>query len=203
MNVQKGINPKLDRAEAKVRRREAKKHEIAQSAISALKTYGYAQTTLRDIAAQSDMSLGMMHYYFDDKEQLLIYCVRLYKRQFVVKLRGALDNATAEDGVIKAFAAALSDTLESDAEVHRLWYDIRSQAMFDPVFQPVVTELEQSMADLLRGFSKNPDNAKEAELLYAQVDGVFRYLLQQVLFGQAASADTMRQMLEAPLRRAS
>ena len=40
-----------DRKANKARKRENRKREIAQSAISALKLYGYARTTLRDIAS--------------------------------------------------------------------------------------------------------------------------------------------------------
>ena len=71
-----------DRKANKARKRENRKREIAQSAISALKLYGYARTTLRDIASQSEMSLGSLHYYFEDKDELLIYCVRQYKSEF-------------------------------------------------------------------------------------------------------------------------
>lgn len=199
MNVQKGISRKLDKSEAKARKRDAKKQEIAQSAISALKTYGYAQTTLRDIAEQSDLSLGMMHYYFDDKEDLMIFCVRLYKEEFMRRMRGVPQEATSKAGAIAAFAAGLVETIVVDAEIHRLWYDIRSQSMFDPTFAPVVADLEASMAQMVRSFCKDPDDALQVNQLYAQVDGVFRYVLQQAIFGKEIDKRTMKRMFEETL----
>lgn len=200
MNIHRGAERKADREEAKQRKREGKKTEIANSAISALKVFGYAQTTLRDIADQSDMSLGMMHYYFDSKEELLIYCVRLYKEEFVANLQAAVAGASPQEGPAEAFVSALIQTIEQDSEIHRLWYDIRSQSMFDPSFKPVVSDLEASMAGLMKDFCTDPDDADEVHLLYAQIDGVFRFILQQSLFGAPLSPEKMRKMFMGALR---
>ena len=194
MNVQKGVARKADRSEAKTRKREGKKREIAQSALNALKTYGYARTTLRDIAEQSDLSLGMMHYYFEDKEELLIYCVRLYKEEFIRRMRKQLQDISPTRSAAQGFATALAETINEDAEIHRLWYDIRSQAMFDPTFEPVVRDLESSMADMVRGFCDDPDDDREVALLYAKVDGIFRYILQQFIFGAPYTSADMQKM---------
>lgn len=199
MNVQKGISRKLDKTEAKARKRDAKRQEIAQSAISALKTYGYAQTTLRDIAEQSDLSLGMLHYYFDSKEDLMIYCVRLYKEEFIRRMQPVPQEAVSEARAIAAFAAGLVETIVVDAEIHRLWYDIRSQSMFDPTFAPVVADLEASMAQMVRSFCRDPDDVLQVTQLYAQVDGVFRYILQQAIFENEIDKETMQKMFEATL----
>ena len=76
-------NKLADRAERKNRKREGKRQQIASSAIEALTQLGYANTSMRDIAAVSDMSLGMLTYYFGDKSDLIIYCVTTYKSDFV------------------------------------------------------------------------------------------------------------------------
>ena len=68
---------------SQVRQTRRKKRPIAESAITALQELGFANTSLRDIAAKSDMSLGMLHYYFEDRSDLIIYCVRIYKQDFV------------------------------------------------------------------------------------------------------------------------
>lgn len=203
MNIQKGVARKADKSEAKARKREAKKQQIAQSAISALKTYGYAQTTLRDIAEQSELSLGMLHYYFEDKEELLIYCVRLYKEEFIRRMQGPLEDGTQAGGAVDAFALALAETIAVDAEIHRLWYDIRSQSMFDPTFEPVVRDLEASMAEMVRVFCQDPTNDDEAVLLYAQLDGVFRFILQKSVFGNMPPKLTMKTMFFDTIMRST
>ena len=71
------------RAEAAKRagKRADKRRELAEHAISMFGNLGYARTTLRDIASQSGVSLGILHYYFEDKVDLISYCVKLYKER--------------------------------------------------------------------------------------------------------------------------
>lgn len=168
------------RADRKTRKRAEKKRQIAESALQALKELGYANTSLRDIAAKSDLSLGMLHYYFEDRSALIIYCVQLYKRRFVREMLEAMARAEGREEVIEAFSAALVTSIIDDEMTHRLWYDIRTQAMFDDAFRPAVAEIE----GLLIGITKSAfDRAGVAppegvEMSYAMLDGAFRHLMQ-------------------------
>ena len=173
--------PKLkDRVARKARKRDEKKHLIAESAIEALKELGYANTSLRDIAAKSDLSLGMLHYYFEDRSDLIIYCVQIYKLAFVKNIKLALERAEGRDQVIDAFSDALVVSIIDDQMTHRLWYDIRTQAMFDDTFRPVVTEIEAMLIDIVRvAYAKAGHAAQDnVAINYALLDGVFRYLMQ-------------------------
>jgi AcrR family transcriptional regulator len=182
-----------DRKANKVRKRESRKREIAKSAINALKLYGYARTTLRDIAAQSDLSLGSLHYYFEDKDELLIYCVRQYKGDFVKAIAASVDGISAPSDVRAAFCKALAQTIIDEAELHRLWYDIRNQAMFDKTFVPVITEIEEQLIGMM---SPLAETRAEQEILYLRFDGSFRYLLQLYLTGTPRSSEEMTALFE-------
>lgn len=168
------------RAARKNAKRDEKKQQIAESAIEALQELGYANTSLRDIADKSDLSLGMLHYYFEDRTDLIIFCVEIYKRQFVADIMGALDQAQGRDGVVEGFATALAASITDDAMTHRLWYDIRNQALFDASFQPVVAEIESMLINIVRTamIKAGHENPENVELSYALLDGVFRHLMQ-------------------------
>jgi len=159
-----------DRKANKARKRENRKREIAQSAISALKLYGYARTTLRDIASQSEMSLGSLHYYFEDKDELLIYCVRQYKSEFAKIISASVSGISNPDRIKTAFCTALAETISTEAELHRLWYDIRNQALFDQAFVPVVDEIEEQLIEMMNPIASE---RKAKELLYLRFDGAF------------------------------
>jgi len=172
------------RAERKGRKRDEKKRQIAESTLSALKELGYANTSLRDIAAKSDLSLGMLHYYFEDKTELIIFCVSIYKQNFVRGVSEAIVGAQGRDQMIAAFAEALVRSIVDDKAIHRLWYDIRNQAMFDAAFQPVVDEVETLLIDVVRRALRaagQPD--RDVDIQYALLDGVFRYLMQKQITG--------------------
>lgn len=193
------------RADRKSAKQYKKKRVIADSAIKALQELGYANTSLRDIAAKNEMSLGILHYYFEDRSDLIIYCVRIYKQDFVAGIHRALDLVAGRDAVIDALASALAISITKDASIHRLWYDIRNQALFDDTFQPVTAEIETTLLSIVaKAFAQARQAAPpKIELQYALLDGVFRHLLQDQLRARARStraiktifADVLEQVL--------
>ena len=52
--------------------------QLAASALQTLSEPGYARTSLRDIAQNSEFSHGVLHYYFSDKVDLIIQSVKQY-----------------------------------------------------------------------------------------------------------------------------
>lgn len=180
-NANKMIAKLEQRAERKSAKREEKKRQIAESAIEALKELGYANTSLRDIAEKSDLSLGMLHYYFEDRSDLIIYCVSTYKQAFVRQIAAALMRAEGREQVIQAFSDALVASIFDDGMIHRLWYDIRTQAMFDETFRPIVAEIEEMLIGIVRMAHEKAGQSVpgQAEIQYALLDGVFRFLMQR------------------------
>lgn len=185
---------KIDKLQSKARKRSAKrsqrKDELANAAIDALKQLGYARTSLRDIAELSGVSVGMLHYYFDDKTDLIKFCVRKYKADFVAELDAVLSNRAAGESVAQAFAIGLCESIRREAETHRLWYDIRSQALFDPDFREVVEEIEEQLVALVSRVFRQIGLPEETALSgYFALDGAFRYYLQMHLSGGKDALD--------------
>ncbi len=73
-----------------------RRDQLAAAALQTLAELGYANTSLRDIAQNSDFSHGVLHYYFADKFELITYCVRQYKAECVTALRR--DRGHRDDG---------------------------------------------------------------------------------------------------------
>jgi len=191
------------RAARKSAKRDQKKRQIAQSALAALKELGYANTSLRDIAERSDMSLGMLHYYFEDRSDLIIYCVRIYKEDFVRNVTEALEAANGRQDVIAAFSEALASSIMDDGMTHRLWYDIRAQAMFDDTFRPVVAEIEAKLIGIVRTayLKAGHDVPEQVEMSYALLDGVFRYLMQSQICDTPRDREEIRSTLQGLLEQ--
>lgn len=184
-------------------KRDEKKRQIAESAIEALKELGYANTSLRDIAEKSDMSLGMLHYYFEDRTDLIIYCVQIYKEAFVRNIAEAMGKAQGRESVIDAFSEALVASIVDDSMTHKLWYDIRTQAMFDATFRPVVNDIEQKLIEIVRTayVRAGGDVPDDMSISYALLDGVFRHLMQGQIQNAPKSRDELRETLRALLER--
>lgn len=181
-------------------KRAQRKQELANSAIDTLKQLGYARTSLRDIAEQSGMSVGMLHYYFEDKVDLISFCVRKYKKDFIAEMDKVLLASPGVDTLAEDVAGGLSKSIHYDAETHRLWYDIRTQALFEHSFQEVVCEIEAGLIMLVERLLEKFGLPKETALpVYLNLDGSFRYYLQRHLFGDENAVETFRQVVVAQL----
>ncbi|WP_226782791.1 TetR/AcrR family transcriptional regulator [Oceaniglobus trochenteri] len=185
---------KIDKLESKARKRSEKrskrKDELGTAAINALKQLGYARTSLRDIAELSGVAVGMLHYYFDDKTDLIKFCVRKYKADFIAELDAVMNDRTGGQPLAEAFAQGLRESIRREAETHRLWYDIRSQALFDPDFADVVEEIEAELIALVSRLFARLGLPRDLALdAYLGLDGAFRYYLHRHLADDADALD--------------
>ena len=71
-----------------VDKHDARRRALADSALLTLGELGYAKSSLREIANNSEFSHGVVHYYFADKFELIIYCVKQYKATCVTRYDG-------------------------------------------------------------------------------------------------------------------
>jgi len=187
------------------RNRPDKRQELAQHALLALAELGFARLNLREIATRSGVALGVIHYYFKDKKELLIYCVGLYKDGFIQNLEEQIASADNLAALKSQFITALAHAVEDQGHIHRLWYDIRAQALFDAAFHPVVDDHEarligvvQQFLDKMRALGGWPEMRENPVALdvYLILDGWFRYFLQQHLGENPQASTLFRQRLE-------
>jgi TetR/AcrR family transcriptional repressor of bet genes len=168
---------------------EVRRQQLAEATLAALGEFGYAKTSLRDIAAKSEFSLGTLHYYFLDKDDLIAYCVRIYKRHFIDDVNQLVAAAADLETLKRDFISYFVNTVSSDSESHRLWYDIRSQAMFDPQFRPLVAELDQSLSEMISAIAQRIQDfigrplALNANHTYWILDGMFQHYLLAYIEG--------------------
>lgn len=194
------INRLAEKADAKSAKRARRKDELADNAIAALKQLGYARTSLRDIAELSGVAVGTLHYYFEDKVDLITYCVRRYKTGFVAEMQSILSEDIAADQLAERFVKGLALSIRRDAETHRLWYDIRSQAMFDPAFHEVVEDIEAGLVDLVTEFlARVGQTSVDATTAYLMLDAAFRFHLQSYLAGDRAAPGRFEEQATALL----
>ena len=179
--------------------------QLAESALLTLSELGYARTSLREIAQNSEFSHGVLHYYFRDKVDLITHCVREYKARCVTRYDQIAATATTADELRVGFAAGLAQTMVQDAHLHRLWYDLRSQSMFEASFRDDVAAIDASLERMIwRIVSQYADHLDAAPAVspataYAMFDGLFQHGLIQHLFGHPDAADRLRDTVELML----
>ncbi len=116
--VQKS-NGGSDGAQRLRRRAEARRLEILRAAGRVFRRRGFADTGMREIAAEADLSPGNLYYYFKGKHQLLYFC----QDRSLDQMLSALDSARRSrqpfaerlQGVIQSHVQCLLDEVEGSA----------------------------------------------------------------------------------------
>ena len=162
-----------------------RRNELAESALLTLGELGYARTSLRDIAGNSPYSHGVLHYYFEDKLELVIYSVRHHKSRCVRRYDDIVAGSTTEQELLDGFAARLVETVVDDAPMHRLWYDVRVESMFDERLRETALTIDGWLRDMVwRIVTKYSELAgRPVAMDPAPAYGVLDGLFEAALFG--------------------
>jgi AcrR family transcriptional regulator len=175
-----------------------RRNQLADAALQTLSELGYARTSLREIAQNSEFSHGVLHYYFTDKVDLITHCVRRYKAACVERYDQILADAETVPQLRAGFATGLAQTLVADASMHRLWYDLRAQALFEEPFRVDVAEIDHSLERMIwRVVSRLADLTGVVPVLsspvtYALFDGLFQQGLLKHLSGDPNAGEAFR-----------
>lgn len=180
---------------------EERKRELGQGALSVLSKLGYARTSLRDIAKASGFSLGVLHYYFVDKVELISYCVNLYKQDFVEQMQTAVEQASGANELRAQVFGVLVTSVQNEPEKHRLWYDIRAQSLFDETFRPAMWAIDRQIEAVITAFfvrltelsGQTPQVGPGPA--YAMLDGLFQRYLMRHLNGDEQACEQFRKEL--------
>jgi len=200
------VTPVVGTREA--RRPPADKHDerrdqLAESALRTLGERGYARTSLREIANNSEFSHGVVHYYFADKLELVVYSVRHYKARCVTRYDGVVADSTTPEGLLDAFAAKLVETVQDEAPMHCLWYDLRTQSMFELDLREAVTLIDKTLEKMIwRVVVRYAELAGRPPAMtpaatYGVLDGLFQQALLGHVTGDASALPTLVDQVHA------
>ncbi|GAA3108630.1 AcrR family transcriptional regulator [Kribbella aluminosa] len=170
---------------------ERRRVALAESALKTLGELGYARTSLREIANNSEFTHGVVHYYFRDKIDLISYCVRYYKTKCARRYDEVVETATSAEELATGFLGKMTQTLVEETPMHKLWYDLRAQSMFEDQLRPDVEEIDKLLEAMIwRILSRYADltgtsPSVDGPTAYALVDGLF----EQAVVGYAANPD--------------
>ena len=201
---QQTLTEVAERNRDKVARRQVDKFaerraQLAAAALQTLAELGYARTSLREIAQNSEFSHGVLHYYFSDKIELITCCVRQYKAECVKRYDSVVADSGSAQELKAGFGAVMAGTLRDEGTMHRLWYDLRNQSLFDDAYSADVQEIDQSLERMIWRIVSRYSELSGAPVLlsraaaYAVYDGLFQHALSRYLAGDADAAAVLEQ----------
>nr|NIL80048.1 hypothetical protein [Rhodococcus kroppenstedtii] len=182
---------------------EARRSELALATLATLAELGYARTSLREIAQNSEYSHGVLHYYFSSKLDLIAHAVRQYEEICVTRYDDVVAAAESADHLRRSFIDTFFETLVADAAIHRLWYDLRNQSLFDASFRADVLDIESRREEMIwRVVARYCELVGVEPILtpataYITVDGIFQRALLHRIAERTADVDQGRAQLDA------
>ncbi|MEJ3654111.1 TetR/AcrR family transcriptional regulator [Actinomycetes bacterium KLBMP 9759] len=182
-----------------------KRAELAVAALQTLAELGFARATLREIAQNSPYSHGLVHYYFADKADLITECVKQYKIVCVRRYDAVVSDAETPAELRTGFARDFATTMVDDSAMHRLWYDLRSQCMFEQGFRDEVAAIDKSLEKMIwrivRRYAElcGQPLAVGSAFAYSLFDGLFQHALIRHLDGHSNAASTLRRQTRMAL----
>lgn len=172
--------------------------QLGEAALQTLAELGYARTSLREIAQNSAYSHGVLHYYFEDKVDLILCSVRQYKAICVKRYDQVTLASESYPELLQGFGDKLVETLREETAMHRLWYDLRTQAMFEPALRRDVQEIDQNLENMVwRVMTRFAELAgvpvrTSSASAYALLDGLFQNALQRHLLDDAKALPELK-----------
>nr|WP_240946217.1 TetR/AcrR family transcriptional regulator [Pseudomaricurvus alkylphenolicus] len=111
-------------------RGQQRRAEIIEAATAILLEKGHSGLVLRDVAARVGIRIGNLHYYFQNKQELLI---AIFSHQSSAYVQGVKDAVSLvkgrESGLLAIFDAGLSVIKRPEA---KLWKILIARAQYDP-----------------------------------------------------------------------
>jgi len=175
-----------------------RRRELADAALTAVAERGFANTGLRDVAAHTELSLGLLHYYFEDKDDLIGQAIWQYKSECARRYDPIVETSQTSAELVERFGVEITATLRDEADMHRLWYDLRNQALFDTGFRETIIAIDELLVDMVwsvltryAALEGRPPTV-DARSAYALFDGIFLNALIAYLRGDIDAIDRLR-----------
>lgn len=165
--------------------------EIMNAVARALRSHGYADLTMQDIADESSKSKSLLHYHYDTKADLLVAFLDDLLTEYEQRIECRADQPP-EQRIVDFLARFVFTPADDEREAfHLALLEMRSQGPFNDRIQ---TQLERSdrllretLAEIITdgiddGTFEQVDPDRTAALLVAALDGA---RTRQITLGEA------------------
>jgi len=168
-----------------------RRNQLIEAAISSLHDYGYADTTVARIAKKAGVSSGIVHHYFDGKDDLLFATMRHMLRVLRAETLNSLKQATTPRDRLSAIVEANFAPSQYSPDVMSAWLALYGSARQSPNLTRILMLYDARLnSNLLDALKQLTDRDKASELaigVSALIDGVW---LRAALLGDSYNRDT-------------
>lgn len=125
---------------------------ILRSAYGCIAQKGYANVSLRDIAENAGVALSQLHYYYKNKEGLLLAVVRMATGEYVSGAERRLREAGTPREKWDRFLDYFKGLLRERPEEFRLLFDLVSMSLWNAKLKSLLGGLFLQLSELLKTY---------------------------------------------------
>jgi AcrR family transcriptional regulator len=126
-----------------------RRSQIVHAAAGVIGRQGYGVTSLKDVAREAGVAPGLLHYYFESKEELLLEVVAVLERQMVAEWKEAVAGVDDPLERIVAVLEHAQTRCAAQPEDLRLMLDLYVAGLSSPTLGVRCAEVCSHLAELL------------------------------------------------------
>lgn len=183
-----------------------RKDQILRATCQVIAEAGIRDLRMTDVARRAGISSGMIHYYFDSKQELMRaafeYNFRHSLERRTAMLQGGGDPLTLLERVIESYAPAEPDSVAA----WRVWAELWVHGLHEPELQEINESIYGDWRRIVAGLVRDAqdhaligdgDPVEIANTIVAMIDGL---AIQVLLGSRNMTVDRMRATCRAYLR---
>lgn len=154
-----------------------KREKIIHAANKVMSEKGYEKASIKDIAIQAGITPGLVHYYFRNKEEILIALLTEASNQYTLDM-AHLQSAVRSEDLANAALNEPKERVKQQPEWYKLRYELFALGLRNPnISNSVDGLLENARSGITAVLQKMTSNSKEeiepiAAILIACFDGL-------------------------------
>ena len=154
-----------------------RRDEVARATAETIARYGFAHTSLREIAAHLGTSVGVLTHQFRDRDQLLLYAFDTITADLTARARTAMQGQDPRSAITRGLSLALPLDARSRVDASTWLAFAAAAATSRELAAAYASRWEgwaRGLEELVSSLTDGPDRpaAVTAELLLAAVDGI-------------------------------
>ena len=184
---------------------ELRRNQLTRAAYKVVSRKGYYNFTVRDIAKEAGLSTGLVHYYFKNKDDLLVSVLRVMNENLSSYLAKALEKIDDPEEKIIIFMDEAFHLVEREKEYFHVLIDFWTQINHNERMRKANIKLYQSYraecAKIIQeGIDKNVfkdvDVQYTATMIVAFVQGlIIQYIIDNEAFDYTEYSKKMKSQI--------
>jgi TetR/AcrR family transcriptional repressor of bet genes len=177
-----------------------RRRQIALGLLNVMAEKGFERASIVEIARAADLSPGLVHHYFRDKREILLFAIELIGQELEAHLDGDLGRwSPGPTGMMHVFIdVCLTFAAGSSPSAGACWVAVAVEAIREPeiaaAYEQILGRWARKLASLLDGTS-DPVGSVNGEVAAAVIAAVQGYLVASAItetLGQAVARPTWR-----------